>query len=299
MPAIYQLTSLMQETKYLGPATVLDVNEDEGQVLLQIEAIEKDFKTWGRLAIQHPDKIIIGETVLVVGEDINAFYVIGVLNSKPAYQSSKKRITMSNGAYAAVSESSGSEIFQLHAKSGEMVFEYNPETGKSSVNVQTGDLEIATKKGNIDFISEQNICFKSKQSIELESSYGIRMATKNAVGQEEASMSLRSRKIKLSSPELGVTAQRGAIHIEDSTYIGNKFSATFKHGKLIIGKLEIIANDIISKARNVYQTVDELSQLKTGRMRTLVKSTFHMKAKKSYLKADDDFKINADKIHLG
>lgn len=299
MHKISEDKSIMQNTKYFGPATVLDINGDEGLILLNIETIEKDFKTWGRVAVPHPHTIMTGESVLVAGEDINAVYIIGILNSKPANQSNKMRLTLNNGAYASVNKTPEAEKFQLCSKSGEMIFEYDPSTGKGLINVQSGDLDVATKQGDINFISERNICFRSKQSINLESQHGIRMATKNAIGQDISSMSLRSMKMNLSSPEIGITAQRGAIQIEDSKYIGNKFSATFKHGKLIIGRLESIANDIISKARNVYRTVDELTQLRTGRMRTLVKSTLHIKAKKSYLKAEDDFKINADKIHLG
>jgi hypothetical protein len=49
----------------------------------------------------------------------------------------------------------------------------------------------------------------------------------------------------------------------------------------------------------MYNTVEQLSQLKTGRMRTLVKSTFHLKAKNSMLKSEEDFKVRAEKIHLG
>lgn len=299
MHTIFENKLVMQKTKYFGPATVLDINEDEGLMLLNFDTIERDFKTWGRVAIPQPYNIAFGESVLVSGEDINEIYVIGVLKIKPDDQSSQIRLTLSNGAYASVNKTLESDKFQLRSKSGEMIFEYDPSTGVSSINVQSGDIDVATKQGDINFISEQSISFKSRQSVDIESQHGIRMATKNSIGQNISSMSLGNRKINLNSPELGIMAQRAAIQIDDSKYIGNKFSATFKYGKLIIGKFETIANDIISKARNVYKTVDELTQLKTGRMRTLVKSTLHIKAKKSYLKAEDDFKINANKIHLG
>ena len=291
--------SVMQKNKYFGPATVMDINEKEGLVLLRIESMGRDIRTWGRPAIPYPRKSICGETVLAAGEDINAVYIIGLLDGSSAEETVERRVTLKNGAYASVSVNDGAENFQLCSESGELIFEYDPETGKSRLNIQSGDLEFVTKNGNINFISEKDICFTSKQSIEMGSRYGIRLAIINAIGRVISSMSLNPGKVKLSGPELGITAQRGEIHIEDSKFIGSNFSGTFKHAKVIAGKLETLANDVIGRAKNVYKTVEELSQLKTGRMRILINSTFHIKAKRSYLKSEEDFKVIADKIHLG
>ncbi len=71
------------------------------------------------------------------------------------------------------------------------------------------------------------------------------------------------------------------------------------HLKLISGKVETLANDIIEKAKTVYRTVEGLTQLRTGRMRTMVEASYHLKAKKTFLKAEEDFKVKAEKIHLG
>ena len=299
MLAISKDISVMQENRHFGPATVLDVDEDEGLVLLRIASMGTHIKTWGRLAIPYAHKFIFGETVLVAGEDINDVYVIGLLNSKPTEENNEKGLTLRNGAYASVSGTTESEKFRLSSKSGELIFEYDPETGKSRVNIQSGDLEFVTKNGNINFVSEQDIRFTSKHSIAMESRYGICMSITNAVGKVISSMSFKSRRMKLSSPELSIAAQRGEIQIKDSRYIGGTFSGTVKDAKFIVGKLETLANDVIGKARNVYKTVEGLTQLKTGRMRTLVDSTLHIKTKKTYLKSQEDFKVKADKIHLG
>ena len=298
MSTISNEISLMHKTKYFRPAMVLDVNEDKRLILLRIEGMGTDINTWGRSAVPSVHKFVCGETVLVAGEDIGAVYIIGLLNGDLIEENDEHPLTLKNGTYATTVHAE-SEKLQVCRKSGELIFEYDPETGKSRVNIQSGDLEFVTKNGSINFISEQDIRFTSKQSIGMESRYGIFLSIKNTLGKIIPSIILRPGEMKLMSPELGITAQRGKMHIEESQYIGQRFSGTFKHAKLIIGRLESIANDVISRARNVYRTVDELTQLKTGRMRTLVRSTLHMKAKMSYLKAEEDFKINADKIHLG
>jgi hypothetical protein len=105
--------------------------------------------------------------------------------------------------------------------------------------------------------------------------------------------------MKISSAEVGITAQKSEFHIKETRYLGKIFRGKIEDAQLIAGKLTTIAKSITEKAKNVYRTVEQLTQLRTGRMRTLVGSTFHLKAKKTYMKAEEDFKINADKIHLG
>lgn len=290
---------VLQNTKYFGPATVLDFKQDEGLVRLRIEGVEEDYESWGRSAIAYPHKYTSGESVLVAGEDTDALYVIGLLSANTSQETAGSQLSLRNGARAEVAGSLDAEKIHVYSNKGELIFEYDPEAGKSRVNVQSGDLEFVTKNGNMSFISEQNINFFSRQSIEMKSLYGISLGITNTFREVLSSIALRHRKMKLNSPELGMTAKRGEINIEETRYTGKKFSGTLKHAKLIIGRLETITNDVISKAGNVYKTVEGLTQLKTGRMRTLVKSTLHIKAKKTYLKSEEDFKVKADKIHLG
>lgn len=69
--------------------------------------------------------------------------------------------------------------------------------------------------------------------------------------------------------------------------------------RLVAGKIETIVETILEKAKNVYRAVEKLTQLKTGRMRTLVDGTSHLVTRKAFYKAEEEFKIKGDKIHLG
>ena len=127
----------------------------------------------------------------------------------------------------------------------------------------------------------------------------VRLAVEDGVGLLRSAVSLGSRKMKLSSSELGITAQRGTFQVEETRYTGKRFLGKIAYAQLIVGKLGTLAESIVEKAKNVYRTVEQLSQLKTGRMRTLIESTYHLKAKKAFLRSEEDFKVKADKIHLG
>ena len=112
------------------------------------------------------------------------------------------------------------------------------------------------------------------------------MGIADAIGRILSAVALQPRRIKLTSPEVAVTAQRGEMQIEETRYTGKKCIGTFGYARLIFGKLETVANCVVEKAKNVYRTVTGLTQLRTGRMRTKVDATWHFKSNKAYLKAD-------------
>ncbi|MGE5811869.1 MAG: DUF3540 domain-containing protein [Ignavibacteria bacterium] len=294
MIPILEEISQIRSTKFLGPAKVLDLNNEGTLALLGLEILGEKIETWGRIMMSFSQKISFGDTVLAAGEQINEIYIIGIINSL-----SGQPIKARDGTFVTLDKTQNAEKIQVFSKQNELIFEYDSCSGKSRINIHSGDLEFVTGKGDISFISEGNIRFKGKQSIELESSNGIKMTVRSFIDKMQSTISLDRIKIKLGSSNLKIASKRADIYIKDSKYIGSNFSATLKQIRFIAGKIESITNDIICKTKNVYNTADELIQIKAGRIRTLVKSALHIKSKNAYLKSEEDFKINAEKIHLG
>jgi hypothetical protein len=196
---------------YLGPATILEINPRDGLVLVEWKTAGQSCLSWARPATATPTQFKPRDTALVLSQNLEDFYLIGLLQStNPAIQPATP----------------ASEVVQVHSPRGELVLEYHPDSGKTRVNVPQGDLEFITKNGNISFQSARKISF---------------------------------------------TACR----------------------------LETLADTVVSKAKNVYRTVEELTQLQTGRLRTLVKGSWLAKSKNAFLKADEDFKVDGEQIHLG
>ena len=299
MQTIYEESSVIKLSKYFGPAKVVSFNKGDYVAALLFQSSNGEEIVYGKLAIPKCPEIFEGDTVLIAGNDTNNLYIIGFLNHAISNDMESERLTSASGAYTSINKTSNKEKIQVCNKSDELIFEYDIESGNTRINIEHGDLEFITKDGKINFISEQDIYFKSNQNISLESQFGIRMSVINKIGNALSHLSFNQRKIRMSSPGLSITAQRSDIYSEDMKYVGGKFNATIKYSKLIIGRLETIVNDIITKAKNIFNTVDGLAQFKAGRMRTLVKSTLHIKAQNTYLKSEKDFKINGEKIHLG
>ena len=193
------------------------------------------------------------------------------------------RLKLHCGAKAEVTGTPEAEKLTVFSKEGGIIFEYDSLTGKSRIDIPAGDLEIITRNGDIVFKSSKN----------------IRMIASNDNDIEKAAISLDSGKISMNSPEIAVNSRKGTIHIENAQYTGKAFSGMIQDVKLKIQRIESVVVTVIEKAKNVYRTVEELAQLHTGRMRTIVDATWHFKSKKTFMKAEDDFKIKGEKIYLG
>lgn len=214
-------------TGYLGPAVVLEVNDRERLVLVQWERAGQPCLSWARPALVGSAQLQPGDVALVLSQNLEDFYLIGILTeslrSQPAVPAP---LQTPSGASVVMAQSAGEEVVRVHSKQGVLVLEYHPESGKTLVNVETGDLDFVTQNGSISFQSAGKI-------------------------------------------------------------------------SLVAHRLETQAETVVEKAANVYQTVEELTQLQTGRMRTLVKGSCHLKARDAFLKAEQDFKVDGEQIHLG
>ncbi len=298
MPNIAEIYSPEIKNQYFETAVVLEGRNSHGIVRVNLMVQHEIHQAYARLAIPLISSLDKGDEVLIAGMDIDNLYIIGLLTQKTPQAELPLRHNIGSGAYVTIDESSQSHTLQVYSKRNELLIEYDPESEKTRINVEKGNLEFATHEGDIVFDTNKNIRLNG-QTIELASRSSVQLSVSDALGQLISSLSIRPKQLKINSAEVGITAQKSEFNIKETRYVGKIFRGKIDDAQLIARKVTTIAKSITEKAINVYKTVEQLTQLKTGRMRTMVVSTFHLKAKKTYMKAEEDFKINADKIHLG
>lgn len=209
-----------------------------------------------------------------------------------------QRVSSAAGAYAEVEGPPEAELLRVFSREGELIFEYDPQTNRTRLCIPRGDLEFTVPQGSVKFCSAREIRFRS-ESIEMTSRRGIRLAIVDVVGKALSAVTLQPRGLKLSGPALDVAAGRAEVHVQEAKCMGKRFLARFGFAQLVLGKLESLSDSIVEKAKNVYRTVEELTQLKTGRLRTVVESSSHFKANQAYFKTTEDFNVDGEKINLG
>lgn len=289
---------MASNTRYFGKAQIMETYEQGRDVLLRLTQLHGKPQAKARIAIATEHKLSPGDEVLAKGDDSENLYVIGLLTRKEPSATPSKQLTLANGAYAAIQGENGSQTLNVFSKRNELLFEYDPHSEKARVIMASGDIAFTAGAGDITFNAAGALKLEGHK-IEMAGRSSIRLAVEDAMGLIRSAASLGRHKMKLSSPQLDVTTQSGTLTADEARFTGKTFFGKLISAQVVAGKFETFSKTIIQKAQNVYQKVEQLSQLRTGRMRTLVDDTLHMKSKKAFLKSNDDFKINGDKIHLG
>jgi len=281
------------ENRYLGPAEILEVDLAGQRVRLRLGGSEDDIGVWARIAIASADpQICKHDEALVIGDDPREMYVIGLLRKANGPGDSAERPSHSDAAYATASGSPKEGSVRVFSRHNELLFEYDETNHRARVNVDNGDIEFVAKNGSIAFSAERDV-FVHGQSVCLSSGSTFKLNPAQANGE------LIARGIELRGPALRVSAERGDIQIAEAGFSGRRFLASFREGKLIVERFESAFQTLTEKARNAFRAVEQLSQLRAARIRTLVESTYFFKARKAFIKSDEDYKIRARTIHLG
>ncbi len=263
-------------------AEIISFNREEKTAKIHIDILPEIQKTDAALALPYDIDLTCGDKVLIAGEDICNIYIIGVLSAKVS-----ATIRADNGAYARLDTDRASlHIFSPH---DELIIEYDTVKDTTKVSSSTGKMV---------FNSPESITFKSK-SIDFTGKDKINMKVQGHDSNSLSTFSLGNYQTKLNCPDLRIITKKGDLFIDELRITGKKMLTNVVQATFNMGKLETKTKTLIHKARNMYQSVENLSQLKSGRLKTLIKSTYHLKSKNTVLKAEEDFKVKAEEINLG
>lgn len=283
-------------TRYLGAARLVELSPDAERARVVLSDTPDASEVWAVIATISPTPLQPGDEVLVMGEQAERMFVVGVIRqAQPAARS--RIIPLANGAYALVAGTPPHGKIQVHSPAHDLVLEYDARTGKTRVGVESGDLEFATRNGDISFRSPRAIRLTA-DSVEAVGLSKVELKS-NKKSELCVALSLSQKGIQIDSSNLRVVAKAGEFDMEDVAVKGRSWQFQSDSIRLAARRIETIGEDIITQAKNIYQTVEKLTQLQTGRFRAFVRATFHLKAKNASLDAEQEFKIDGDQINLG
>jgi Protein of unknown function (DUF3540) len=237
-------------SEHIGRAVLVESERENGSVMVRLAGDGPGPLYSAIVACPRTQPLGAGREALVIGTPDDQLYVVGVVAPPDRPHASGAILATADGAYATTSrtgDGTGAERLRVYSPSNQLVFEYDPSSGRTLVNVSSGGLALRTERGDI----------------ELQSAGAVRIG-----GQA----------INLTGEQVEVRAKRA---------------------KWMVDKLETLAGTVMERAKNVYRSVEQLAQLRAGRMRTLVKDTFQFRSRNAYVKAERDYKIKADQIQLG
>lgn len=168
---------------------------------------------------------------------------------------------LTDGSTVRVEGEGAEERMRLRSPRDELLVEYDPGAGRLRLNAAAGDLELCSAAGDIVL---------------------------NAGGT-----------LRLAGSAIAVSSRRARLDVERTDVTGDEVRVRLGTLRLVVRRIERVADRVYETADRVFRTVRETLQLRAGRVRSIVRATYHLKARKAFLKSDEDFKVKGDQIHLG
>jgi hypothetical protein len=297
MPRTATIVPLHHTPSTLEPATVTGPCDPDGTV--RVCRAHDAADGYARLATYPRPPLGAGDEVLTLTDAGGQMYIVGVLTCKREAPDAAAGIRLADGAAARLDGPPENQSLKLYSRDNELLIDYQSDTGNVIVHAPSGNLEFSADKGSIGFHSAGDIRMDGHH-VGLTARNDLHLGVQDPnVGGTGPSMTMKTRKMELIAPVLDLTAQRAQLFMQETRIAGKKLLGRIGDVQFIGRKIESVADTVLAKAKNMYRTISELSQLKAGRQRTLIENTSHMKARKTILKSEKDFKVKAEKIHLG
>lgn len=147
----------------------------------------------------------------------------------------------------------------IHDPEGRVIVRY--ANGSAEIVAPSGDVTLSAPKGRVRI--------EAAQGVEVHSSRVDVTATTSRVTLQHAEV--LAERIVTSAASIAQTAER----------------------------VEVTATKIIERARDTYREVADLAQTRAGRLRTLVKDTFDVHARRTTMVSKDETAIDGSKVLLG
>ena len=280
-----------------APATVLAVDVAAHRVQVQPLECASDGRLWCRMAAPGIGGLRPGDEVLVVTGRGREAYVIGVLGEAcgDAVCGDDRELRLPGGARAVAA---GGERIGVYGEGGELLFEYDAASGRARLRVPRGGLEIAGDAGDVAITTGGRLRLAA-HDLQVETRAGAGLTVLDPQGRAVSGLRLTHRGAHLFGRTLEVLAGRAKLLLGELVYRGRRAEATLERLQTVAERVESTAKTVVARADDVYRTVRGLTQLRSGRLRTEVEDTAHLRAARVDVRARGDVAIDGERIHLG
>lgn len=289
-------TQWMAEARFIGPARVVR-RLDGRRAEVELAGGLAGEANPASIAMPEGEEPRAGDTALVVGDPARALYVIGVLERRDPPEGSADRVRLADGARAESGSGPCGETLRVFSPDSTLLFEYDASTGTARVHA-SDKLEFHCADGSIDFKAAGGIRFEGER-VEVEGRSGARLGAGAQAGPGKAAVSVAPGHLSLQGSQLKASSSHAEWVADETEFTSETVRARTREGALVAERLETTVGTWIQRAESIYCSVEQVLQRTAGRMRTIVRSTYWLKTRRSRHKADKDVRIDGEKIHLG
>ncbi|MEN8133820.1 MAG: DUF3540 domain-containing protein [Pseudomonadota bacterium] len=275
---------------YVGAGTITSVQDGAPYCMLRVVFQSRSLEVLATKAAGLVDEPVAGDRVLCVSGGEDTVYITMILEKAKKAAVNGEAMSMSEKAKSKIINKKDRQVFAVYNKRGELIFEYDPKNDRSRVIMESGSLDVAAPLGDISFSAGGRIRLES---------CSVEMNAKSAKSIQSSRLILGKFKTELQSENVNIKSAKNRFELAEVDYIGKTLMSRVSRAKLNWGRVETLVDTLVQKARTSFTMVEELSQTKAGRMRTLVAGAFRLKAERAKLKTDKSVDIDGERINLG
>ena len=273
-------------------AEVLDIDLLGRSV--QVRSVETDQMGWALIAIAGDFWLQPGDQVVIAGDFSENAYVIGCLSAYP-----RARIATSQGASAEIKKDlNGVETLQVRNAANDVLFELDPSTGVSRLNIPQGNLEVTTPLGGISFKANGNILIEG-ENVNLAARSKLLLTLSHGLSSFASRLRLLPGRLHLGAQQVDVAAQHIESNSETNRTVSKQISLTSELHEVKTERISTTAETVTEHIGNIYRTVRELVQLQAGRYRAYISGLSHFRSKRAYFSSEESMNIDGDQVHIG
>jgi lipopolysaccharide export system protein LptA len=172
---------------------------------------------------------------------------------------------------------------------GSEMFRYEVEAARGTITIEAESLALCASGGDLRLQAAGEVQL-SGQRMQARASRADGIASTWSLTPRRSE--LHSQRIAWQTEQLDVAAQRTQLS-------GQELRTVLARAVLQVERVETVSDVVMQTARNVYTHVRELLQERAGSLRTLVDGTAQLRARDIAQRAEDAYKLRAEKIHLG
>ncbi len=184
-------------------------------------------------------------------------------------------------------------------RDGRLLFEHLPHENRSVVYAPAGDLELRSDHGSITLTAAQAVHIQGEHRVDLTSGHTVMLSSVGTEGTVASHVTVDHRGVSLAGKGLEASATRAELSADETRVVAKTLSLAAETVREVIGLVETHATRVVSRVKNAYHEVEELTQTRAGRIRVIAATTFHLMGQRVLLKSEQDIKLKAEKIHLG
>lgn len=225
--------------------------------------------------------------------------ILGESLSAPVLDSSRiDHVETSCGASARKVEREGREQLEVYDSQDQLMFRFDPLTGGATLNVPKGNLSLNCEQGDIE-LNAAGAVRTSCRDFDVLATKRVSIALVEGVKKCLSRLLFRGGSIETKSSDVCIRAKNTKIESQETSIRGHRYDVKSDAIKMKSTRQAIETDVLEESSIRRMQKTESVSEIKAGRVRTIVSGLLQYRAKKAMMSAEGDYKINGEKIHLG